>query len=153
MTSGKKTEIAIFTNMCMVSDGHGRVVALDKVRGGYTGLTFPGGHAEPGESFTASVMREVREETGLAISRPEFIGVYQWTEDGVRNVIFLYKAVAIGGKLRDSEEGHVFWISLDAFRHLDLAEGMQDVITMMETEKYECLCGHDGNWVYWGELF
>ena len=92
-----RTETVCLTNMCMVEDGKGNVVALDKIKGGYTGLTFPGGHAEEGESFYDSVIREVREETGLTISDPLLTGVYQWTEGGIRNVIFLNKACKFTG--------------------------------------------------------
>lgn len=151
--SKKRTERVILTNMCMVEDGKGSVLALDKVKGGYTGITFPGGHAEPGESFYASVIREVREETGLTIAHPQFTGVYQWTEEGIRNVIFLYKASADAGSLRDSEEGHVFWVPLEEFRRMELAEGMQDVVEIMTTEKAECFSGHGDDGEYWGRLY
>ena len=45
-------EKVIFMNMCMVYDHAGRVLALDKVGKSYSGTTFPGGHVEPGETFT-----------------------------------------------------------------------------------------------------
>ena len=67
-------EKAVFMNMCMVYDEHGRVLALDKVNDSYTGTTFPGGHVEPGELFFQSMIREVWEETGLTIENPEFRG-------------------------------------------------------------------------------
>ena len=50
-------EKAVFMNMCMVYDEHGRVLALDKVSKSYEGTTFPGGHVEPGETFRESVIR------------------------------------------------------------------------------------------------
>ena len=60
-------EKAIFTNMCMISDNAGSILVQDRKKADYPGITFPGGHVEPGESFVESVIREVREETGLDI--------------------------------------------------------------------------------------
>ena len=75
-TSGSRTEKVCFMNMCMILDGKGNVLALDKVNDSYTGTTFPGGHVEPGETFTESVIREIYEETGLTISNPKLTGIY-----------------------------------------------------------------------------
>ena len=61
----RRTEEASFTTMCMVMDEGGRVAALNKIKGGYYGLTFPGGHVEEGESLYDCVIREVREEAGI----------------------------------------------------------------------------------------
>ena len=46
-------------NMCMVMDGLGRVLVqerLPKPSNPWSGLTFPGGHVEPGETVVASVI-------------------------------------------------------------------------------------------------
>ena len=54
-----RSEAAIFTNMCMISDGNGNVLVQDRRDPDWPGITFPGGHVEPGEAFADSVIREV----------------------------------------------------------------------------------------------
>ena len=127
-------ETVCFTNMCMVADSAGNVAALDKKKGGYTGLTFPGGHLEESESFYEAVIREVYEETGLKIRNPVFCGIYHWISGGVHNVIFLYRAGEFDGTLKASEEGPVFWVPLEEYRKMELAEGMEHVIAICSGE-------------------
>jgi 8-oxo-dGTP pyrophosphatase MutT (NUDIX family) len=55
-------------NMCMISDQFGRVLVqerLPKPTSSWSGLTFPGGHIEPGETAKMTARREIEEETGL----------------------------------------------------------------------------------------
>ena len=44
----RQTEICEFTNMCMVQDARRNVIALNKRKGGYNGLSFPGSHLKSG---------------------------------------------------------------------------------------------------------
>ena len=118
------------TNMCMVCDGD-KVLVQDRVDPDWTGITFPGGHVESGESFCASVIREVYEETGLTIESPRLCGIKEWENtDGSRYVVFLYRTDNFSGELKSSDEGAVFWttfqelfdlkLSLDFRQHLEL---------------------------------
>lgn len=118
------------TTMCMVRDGD-RVLVQDRTDPDWPGITFPGGHVESGESFTASVIREVYEETGLIIENPQLCGVKEWENgDGSRYIVFFYKTEQFSGKLKGSEEGDVFWtpldtlpsrkLSLDFLQHIEL---------------------------------
>lgn len=145
----KKTETVCFMNMCMVQDGNGNVLALDKVNDSYTGTTFPGGHVEKGEIFTDSIIREVQEETGLTIEKPLFCGVYHWMKSGIHNVIFLYKADKYSGTLQSSEEGNIYWVPMEEFKKKELATGMEYVLQMMESpEINECYMHlEDGRYV------
>ena len=103
-----REENAVFTNMCMITDGVGNVLVLDRQNPDWPGITFPGGHVEPGESFTESVIREVQEETGLTVEDPVLCGVKQFqTKSDARYVVFFYKATRYSGTLRSSDEGKV----------------------------------------------
>lgn len=131
-------EKVIFMNMCMICDGD-NVLALDKVSENYSGTTFPGGHVEPGETFTESVIREIKEETGLLITEPMLKGIYHWYRDGLHNVGLLYRASTFTGELQSSDEGMVYWISRQEFERKPLAVGMLNVLKIMEQEQFtEC---------------
>lgn len=45
-----RTEIVTLTNMCMIYDAN-KVLVQNKVDDTYSGITFPGGHVEKGESI------------------------------------------------------------------------------------------------------
>ena len=106
-----RAEKVVLTNMCMVTDGQGNVLMQDRADPGWPGLVFPGGHVEPGESFVASVIREVREETGLTIRNPRLCGVKQFrTESGERYVVLLFRTDEYEGELCSSEEDEALWV-------------------------------------------
>lgn len=85
-----RTELATFTNICMVYDNSGYILVQDRKNPDWPGITFPGGHVEEGESFCASVIREVKEETGLDVENPILCGIKQFTtsKDGRYVVLF-----------------------------------------------------------------
>lgn len=116
-------------NMCMLMDAAGRVLVQNRKKGNYDGLTFPGGKVEPGESLTDSVIREVQEETGLTIQDPVLCGVDNWyRKDGARYVVLFYKARKFSGRLRDSREGHMAWLTLEELKRGNAAFGMEDML-------------------------
>ena len=112
-----RTETVTLTNMCMVYDDAGNVLVQDKVDKKWSGLTFPGGHIEKGESFVDSVIREVYEETGLTIEKPRICGTKDWLrDDGSRYLVVFYKTNQFSGELKSSHEGEVKWMPLEEMK-------------------------------------
>jgi 8-oxo-dGTP diphosphatase len=126
-----QAEQAVFTNMCMIYDNNGNVLVQDRIDPGWSGITFPGGHVKPGESFVESVIREVKEETGLTIKNPRLCGLKQFRDrNGARYVVILFKTNTFYGQLQSSDEGQVFWIKrsdLNNFKQVDDFDKMLEV--------------------------
>ena len=122
------------TNMCMVYDDD-RVLVQDRVDPDWPGITFPGGHIESGESFCASVIREVFEETGLTIENPRLCGVKEWeNKDGSRYIVLFYKTNQFSGQLKSSEEGNVFWSTVESLTSLKLSLDFQQHLELFFNE-------------------
>ena len=131
-----REEKAIFTTLCMLCDGNGNILIEDRKDPQWPGVCFPGGHVEPGESFTAAAVREMQEETGLTVLDPRLCGVKQFpTENGARYVVFFYKATKWEGHLRSSSEGEVFWIPRKDLKQYNLVPDFEEMISVMESEE------------------
>ena len=129
-----RTENVTITNMCMVFNGS-KVLVQDKKDEDYSGITFPGGHVEKGESFTDAVIREVFEETGLKISSPKICGIKDWMrEDGTRYMVLFYKTDKFEGTVTSSDEGEVYWIELEEMKQKKLAYGMDKMLKVFLDE-------------------
>ena len=106
----ERTEQVTLTNLCMIVNGS-KILVQDKVGGDAGGIILPGGHVEEHEPVVDSVIREMKEETGLDIRNPRLCGIKEWiNEDGSRYVVFLFRAEEFSGELVSSEEGRVFWM-------------------------------------------
>lgn len=144
-----REEKAIFTNMCMITDGNGNVLVQDRLKPDWPGLAFPGGHVEPGESFVDSVIREVREETGLTVENPVLCGVKQFqTKTDARYVVFFFKADHFHGELRSSDEGMVYWLPRSELPAQKLSIDMMEMVSVMESDNLSEFYYYkeDGSW-------
>ncbi|MBO7091436.1 MAG: NUDIX domain-containing protein, partial [Victivallales bacterium] len=103
-----------------------------------------GGHVENGESITASVIREVEEETGLVVSNLHLCGIVEWEIVGEppadsaaeckpdsKYIVFLFRTTSYSGELKSSEEGPVEWMTLDEMRSGGMAPNMEEHIRVM----------------------
>ena len=144
-----RIENVTITNMCMVFDGS-KVLVQDKKDDDYSGITFPGGHVEKGESLTDAVIREVLEETGLKISSPQLCGIKDWMrEDGTRYMVLFYKTDKYEGTVTSSDEGEVYWIALEDMKKKKLAYGMDKMLEVFLDDNISeyFFYKEDGKWV------
>ncbi|WP_314366879.1 8-oxo-dGTP diphosphatase [uncultured Streptococcus sp.] len=148
-----RSQETILTNICLVEDkARGKVLMQYRSpeRYRWSGYAFPGGHIEKGESLHDAVVREILEETGLTISHPKLVGVKNWhTDEGVRYIVFCYKATEFSGQIHSTEEGEISWVDKDSLPQLDLAYDMLELLRMMEDEELSEYYYHErieGGW-------
>ena len=126
------------TNMCMICDGKGNVLVQDKKNHPtWHGWNFPGGHVEKGEYVTPSVIREMKEETGLLIENPKLCGIKEFhkLKDGKRYIVFLYIVDKFSGELKSSSEGDIFWYPLAELHLSDkLIDGFREMLSVFTTD-------------------
>lgn len=83
-----------------------------------------GGKFEDRESPEDCLLREVREETGLALTRWQFRGVVTFcNNEDEAEYMHLFTADGWEGTLRDCDEGELRWIPKDQIDSLNLWEG------------------------------
>jgi 8-oxo-dGTP diphosphatase len=119
--------------MCMVYTDGGDFLVEDRQKLDWPGLTFPGGHVQKDETIEHSVVREIKEETGLDVTDLQEVGVYEWNEpkEGVRHVAALYRTNKFSGVLTGSVEGRVFWIQPKDIKNHKLSTDMDKLIAIM----------------------
>lgn len=143
-------EKTVLTNMCMIYDDNGNILVQDKIGRSWGGVTFPGGHIEHDESFNDSVIREIKEETGLDIKNPRLCGIKHWKwSKKSRYIVLLYKTNEFSGNLRSSNEGEVFWIKKEALKNYKLAEGFDMMFRVFDDDHLSEFMSvkENGDWV------
>lgn len=124
MEKSYKTE---FTNMVMIRRDDGMVLVQERILH-WKGIAFPGGHAEPGESFERAAEREILEETGLTVKNLELCGIVHWDcpERKEKFIVFLYRTSDFSGELiNETEEGKVFWVKEDELKNMKLCNNFE----------------------------
>lgn len=148
-----RTETVELTTLCLIYDGD-RILLQNRVKKDWKGYTLPGGHVEPGESIVEAVIREMKEETGLTIRRPQLCGVKQFPikNDGHgkgRYLVFLFKTNQFEGELVSSEEGKMEWVQRDELADVPIVNDLEELLQVMERDdltEFQYII-EDGKWL------
>ena len=128
-----RTERVELTTLCMVYRGE-ELLLQNRVKTDWRGYCFPGGHVEPGESIVDSVVREMKEETGLTVSGLHLCGIKQFPINGGRYLVFFFKTDRFVGDLCSSEEGKMEWISRQTLPYLNTVSDFMDMLKVFDRE-------------------
>ena len=128
----EKTYKCIISNMCMVYKGD-MILVINRTKSDWPGLSFPGGHLEENETLEESVVREMKEETGLEIKNPKLCAIKEWDwGNGVRYFGLLYKTNNFKGELKSSNEGEVFWINKRDINKYELSQDFLELFKLID---------------------
>ncbi len=128
-----RTERVELATICLVYQDT-KILMQNRTKSDWKGYALPGGHIEPGESVVESVIREVKEETGLKIENPVLCGIKQFPIKNGRYMIFLFKTNEFSGTLVSSEEGEMSWVERNDIPKLDTVADFAELLQVMEDD-------------------
>lgn len=92
-----------------------------------------GGHFEAEESPEDCLLREVKEETGLTLTKWAFRGIVTFVSDlWDTEYMFLYTADEYEGELKECDEGNLEWIEKSKVYDLPIWEGDKVFFKLLE---------------------
>jgi len=119
----------ILAASALVTNPQGLVLMI---RSPLRGWEFPGGQVEQGESLTAALQREIREESGVTAEIGPLVGMYTKLQQPYL-LILTFMAKFHSGELRTSpESSEVVWmeprLAVEYITHPAIHQRMQDLL-------------------------
>ena len=105
----------------------GRILLIERANEPGRGCwSIPGGRVEFGETMHDAVVREMAEETGLAVTVGALAGLAETITDGFHAVIIDYYVEIIGDPTPTAgdDASDAAWIALEKVSELDLVDGL-----------------------------
>jgi 8-oxo-dGTP diphosphatase len=116
----------------VIKDDQGRLLLIKRGHAPGAGLwSLPGGRIEPGETDAEALVREMREETGLAVQTGRLIGTVQRPGQG-GDVLDIrdYAATITGGTLHAGDDAaEARWVAERELESLPITEGLVEALT------------------------
>lgn len=121
------------TTLCLIFQNE-KILLQNRTAKEWGGYALPGGHVEKGESIVESVIREMKEETGLDIRRPKLCGIKQFPKNGGRYLVFLFKTDEFSGELHSSEEGEMQWVKRSRVADYPTVDDFEELLSVFERD-------------------
>lgn len=95
---------------------------------------FPGGKVEPGETPKECLVREIREELGIAIEAEEFFAesIYRYETGTIK--LIAYKARWLDGEYKLSVHSQIKWVGPNELDRYDFAPADIPIIRKIKEE-------------------
>jgi 8-oxo-dGTP diphosphatase len=128
----------------VIKDDQGRLLLIKRGHDPGAGLwSIPGGRIEPGETDAEALVREMREETGLAVQAGPLLGRVRRPVPGGQDSpagaagqdssvldIRDYAATVTGGTLRPGDDAaEARWVAVSELASLPITEGLVEALT------------------------
>lgn len=95
-----------------------------------------GGKFEDGESPEDCMLREVREETGLAVTDWRYCGIVTFVSDEYEcEHMHLFKCTEFSGEIRECDEGVLEWIKKSELLKLPMWEGDAIFLKLLDSDR------------------
>lgn len=95
-----------------------------------------GGKFEPGETPEECLLREVREETGLTLTKYRFRGIVTFLSDEWEGeYMHLFTADEYSGELTECNEGDLVWVPKAQIQNLHIWEGDKIFFRLLEENR------------------
>jgi ADP-ribose pyrophosphatase YjhB (NUDIX family) len=110
----------------VVQDADGRLLVVQRGRAPAAGRwSLPGGRVERGERAADTVVREVREETGLHVEVTGFVGFSEAIDDEHHVVILDFLVAVTGGTLAPGDDADdAAWVTRAELEALPTTDGL-----------------------------
>ena len=129
----REMEKVELTTLCLVYQKN-KILVQNRTAKQWHGYALPGGHVEKDESIVDSVIREIKEETGLTIKHPHLCGIKQFPHKDGRYLVFLFKTDEFEGELQSSIEGEVSWIDRDTISNYPTVDDFEELLEVFEKD-------------------
>ena len=93
-----------------------------------------GGKFEPLESREDCLLREVREETGLTLTRWRYRGIVTFVSGNQGEYMHLFTADGFTGQLKDCDEGNLEWLDKKRLLELPMWEGDRIFLRLLDED-------------------
>lgn len=111
-------------------DDRGRLLVVQRgLPPGAGRWTVPGGRVERGERLADAAVREVAEETGLAVVVRGVVGIFEIIRDDVHLVSVDHRVEVVGGRLRAGDDARdVRWMARADLARVPTTDGLLEFL-------------------------